>query len=359
MADPIREAIRDRALSAGFDAVGFAEASLGAEARAGIGEFIARGYHGDMGWLASTAQRRGDPRALWPEARSVVVLGMSYAPDEDPLAITRRSERGAVSVYARGRDYHDIVKRRLKALARFIAARWPGELKVFVDTAPVMEKPLAEQAGIGWQGKHTNLVSRQFGSWLFLGEILLSVELPADAPETDHCGHCRACLDICPTKAFPAPYRLDARRCISYLTIEHPGSIPEPLREAIGNRVYGCDDCQLACPWNKYAQRAQLPDFDVRNGLDSATLVELFGWSEDEFRQRHAGSSILRIGYLRWLRNLAVALGNAPAAPEVLMALRARADHPSELVREHVAWALQRQRRQESPLSRNAGEGRG
>ena len=343
MPDLIREAIRDRALASGFDAVGFAEAYLDAEARAGLGEFIARGYHGDMGWLAGTAARRGDPRALWPEARTVVVLGVNYAPADDPPAGAGGRDCGVVSVYARGRDYHDTLKRRLKTLAHWIEERWPGALKLFVDTAPVMEKPLAERAGLGWQGKHTNLVSRDFGSWVFLGEIYLSLALEPDAAETDHCGSCRRCLDACPTGAFPAPYQLDARRCISYLTIEHLGAIPEELRSAIGNRVYGCDDCQLACPWNKYAQRAPLPDFDVRNGLDSATLVELFGWSEEQFRQRHAGSAILRIGYLRWLRNLAVALGNSPRSATVQAALRARADHPSELVREHVAWALRQQ----------------
>jgi epoxyqueuosine reductase len=217
----IREAIRDRALATGFDAVGFAEAHLDRSARDGLGEFLARGYHGDMGWLAATAERRGDPLALMPEARSVVVLGVNYAPSEDPAALVGRPERGAVSVYARGRDYHDTLKRRLKALARWIEGNWPGSLKLFVDTAPVMEKPLAERAGLGWQGKHTNLVSRDFGSWLFLGEIYLSLALEPDAAASDHCGSCRRCLDACPTAAFPAPHQLDARRCISYLTIEH------------------------------------------------------------------------------------------------------------------------------------------
>src|SRR5215510_12930057 len=232
MADLIREAIRDRALACGFDAVGFAEPRLAAEARAGLHEFIARGYHGDMGWLAGTATRRGDPGALWPEARTIVVLGVSYAPEDDPLALTDRPERGAISVYARGRDYHDTLRRRLKALAQWIEQHWPGALKLFVDTAPVMEKPLAQAAGLGWQGKHTNLVSRQYGSWLFLGAIFTTLTLTPDHPEADHCGSCQACLEICPTAAFPAPYRLDARRCISYLTIEHKGAIPLALRPA-------------------------------------------------------------------------------------------------------------------------------
>src|SRR5258708_14421604 len=262
--DTARAQIRDRALALGFDAIGFTTPALGAAARRNLGEYLRRGYHGDMGWLAAKAERRGDPRALWPEARSVVVLGMSYAPHEDPLAVTRRGEHGAVSVYARGRDYHDIMKPRLKALARWIAATWPGELKVFVDTAPVMENPLAERAGIGWQGRHPSLVSRGLGSWLLLGEIFLAQELSPNAPETDHCGSCRACLDACPTKAFPAPHRLDARRCISYLTIEHKGHIDAALRPLIGNRIYGCDDCLAVCPWNKFAGVAPQAGFAPR-----------------------------------------------------------------------------------------------
>src|SRR5919206_3221589 len=242
MTDPIREAIRDQALASGFDAVGFAEARLEAEARAGLGEFIARGYHGDMGWLAGTAARRGDPQQLWPEVRSVVVLGVNYGPAEDPLAALAAKDRGTISVYARGRDYHDVIKGKLKELAGFFAARSGADVKVFVDTAPVMEKPLAAAAGLGWQGKHTVLVSRAFGSWLFLGSIFTTAALPPDAPEPERCGSCRRCLDVCPTDAFPAPFRLDSRRCISYLTIEHKGHIAPDLREGIGNRVFGCDD---------------------------------------------------------------------------------------------------------------------
>ena len=256
MTADIRDAIRAEALARGFDAVGFADASLADEARADLAEFLARGYHGEMDWLATHAARRGDPQTLWADARTVVVLGLNYGGGDEGDA---EGDCGIVSIYARGRDYHDTVKKRLKALARWIAERWPGELKVFVDTAPVMEKPLAQQAGIGWQGKHTNLVSREFGSWLFLGEIYLSLELESDAAEEDHCGSCRQCLDACPTKAFPAPYRLDARRCISYLTIEHKGMIDPELRPLIGNRIFGCDDCLAVCPWNKYARATAEP----------------------------------------------------------------------------------------------------
>src|SRR6516165_9646622 len=286
MADPIREAIRDRALAGGFDAVGFAEACLAGEARAGLGEFIARGYHGDMGWLAETAARRGDPQALWLEARTVVVLGVSYAPEEDPLALARAPDRGILSVYARGRDYHDTLKRRLKNLAHWIDEQWPGALKLFVDTAPVMEKPLAQLAGLGWQGKHTNLVSRDFGSWLFLGEIFLRLALEPDAAERDHCGACRRCLDACPTAAFPAPYQLDARRCISYLTIEHKGMIPVDLRPAIGNRIFGCDDCLAVCPWNKFAQAARHTKLAALDSAASPPLDELLALDDRQFRSR-------------------------------------------------------------------------
>ena len=341
MADPIREAIRDRALATGFDAVGFAEARLGAEARAGLGEYIARGYHGDMGWLAGTADRRGDPRVLWPEARTVVVLGINYAPQEDPLAVLGAREHGAVSVYAQGRDYHDTLKRRLKALAHWIEAHWPGALKLFVDTAPVMEKPLAERAGLGWQGKHTNLVSRRFGSWLFLGEIYLSLEIEPDAAEPDHCGSCRRCLDACPTAAFPAPHRLDARRCISYLTIEHKGMIPVELRSAIGNRIFGCDDCLAACPWNKFAQAAHEPDFQPREELTAPRLAELATLDDAAFRKLFAGSPVKRTGRDRFLRNVLIAIGNAtPGDRQLLSAARRCLDDPSPLVRAAAVWAF-------------------
>jgi epoxyqueuosine reductase len=331
----IREAIRAEALVRGFDAVGFAEAALAGSARAGLAEFLARGYHGEMGWMASRTEQRGDPRALWDEARTVIVLGMNYGAAVEPAA----SDTGVVSIYARGRDYHDTVKKRLKALARWVAERWPGELKVFVDTAPVMEKPLAQQAGIGWQGKHTNLVSREFGSWLFLGEIYLSIALEPDAAESDHCGSCRACLDACPTQAFPAPYRLDARRCISYLTIEHKGVIPAELRPLIGNRIYGCDDCLAACPWNKYARTATEPDFLPRAELTAPRLAELAGLDDAAFRRMFAGTAIKRIGRDRFLRNVLIAIGNS-GEPALVEAARKCLDDASPLVRAAAVWAF-------------------
>jgi epoxyqueuosine reductase len=341
--DPIRAAIRDRALATGFDAVGFAEARLEEEARAGLSEFIARGYHGDMGWLAGTAARRSEPRELWREARTVVVLGVNYAPGEDPLAPARMTDRGVVSVYARGRDYHDTLKRRLKALAHWIENHWPGALKLFVDTAPVMEKPLAQSAGLGWQGKHTNLVSRQFGSWLFLGEIYLSLQLEPDAAESDHCGSCRRCLDACPTAAFPEPHQLDARRCISYLTIEHKGMIPRELRPAIGNRIYGCDDCLAVCPWNKFARAASEPDFLPRAELTAPRLVELALLDDAAFRKLFAGSPVKRTGRDRFLRNVLIAIGNADAGdPQLIAATRRGLEDSSPLVRAAAVWALSR-----------------
>jgi epoxyqueuosine reductase len=341
--DAIREAIRDRALAMGFDAVGFAGARLAGKARADLGEFLQRGYHGDMGWLADTAERRGDPKALWPEARTIVVLGLNYAGEEDPLAAAADPERGAISVYARGRDYHDTLKRRLKTLARWIAGRWPGALKVFVDTAPVMEKPLAQEGGLGWQGKHTNLVSREFGSWLFLGEIYLSLALTPDAAESDHCGGCRRCLDACPTNAFPAPYRLDARRCISYLTIEHKGPIPYELRPLIGNRIFGCDDCLAVCPWNKFARASEEPEFLPRAGLTAPLLAELAGLDDAGFRARFAGTAVKRIGRNHLLRNVLIAIGNVPhPTSELVAATRHALDDPSPLVRGAAVWAFGR-----------------
>jgi epoxyqueuosine reductase len=341
--DEIREAIREAALAMGFDAVGFAEARLAEKARADLGEFLRRGYHGDMGWLAATAERRGNPQTLWPEARTIVVLGLNYASADDPLAAAADPGRGAVSVYARGRDYHDTLKRRLKALARWIAGRWPGELKVFVDTAPVMEKPLAEAAGLGWQGKHTNLVSRALGSWLFLGEIYLSLALAPDDRESDHCGACRRCLDCCPTNAFPAPYRLDARRCISYLTIEHKGPIAHELRPLIGNRIFGCDDCLAVCPWNKFARATEEPEFLPRAGLTAPLLAELAALDDARFRARFAGTAVKRIGRNRFLRNVLIAIGNVPRpGKELIEAARRSLDDPSPLVRGAAVWAFGR-----------------
>src|SRR3954469_9598655 len=341
----IREAIRAEALAIGFDAVGFAPAHLADAARAGLREFIERGYHGDMGWLAGHRARRGDPRTLWPEARPVGGLGVHYGPEDDPLAGADDPERGMISVYARGRDYHDTIKKRLKALARWIMARWPGELpgglKVFVDTAPVMEKPLAQVAGLGWQGKHTNLVSRGFGSWLFLGEIYLSLTLPPDPPESDHCGACRRCLDICPTDSFPAPHRLDARRCISYLTIEHKGPIPRELRPLIGNRIFGCDDCLSVCPWNKFAQAGREARLATREAMRAPRLAELSRLDDAQFRARFTKSGVKRTGRERFLRNVLIAIGNSGDVTLVPEAKRLL-DDPSPLIRGAAVWALAR-----------------
>jgi epoxyqueuosine reductase len=342
--ETVREAIRDRALALGFDAVGFAPASLGQEARDRLGAFLAEGMHGDMGWMAEKAERRGDPRALWPEARTVIALGLSYAPHEDPRRMLGHADRGVVSVYARGRDYHDVVKGRLKALAQWIHRTHGNEVKVFVDTAPVMEKPLAERAGLGWQGKHTNLVSREHGSWLFLGEVYTTLELPPDPPGEDRCGSCRRCLDACPTSAFPAPHRLDARRCVSYLTIEHKGPIPEELRPLMGNRIYGCDDCLAACPWNKFARRTREAAFLPRAELTAPRLADLARLDDASFRQVFSGSPIKRIGRDRFVRNVLVALGNSGDRGQA-DAAEALLDDPSEVVRDAASWALARLRK--------------
>jgi epoxyqueuosine reductase len=302
---------------------------------------IGEGHHGTMDWLAETAERRGNPAALWPEARSIIALGMNYGSDADPLATLADRHAGTISVYARNRDYHDLIKGALKRIASTFAARAGAEVKVFVDTAPVMEKPLAEAAGIGWQGKHTNLVSRELGSWLFLGVIFTTAELPQDSPEADHCGSCRACLDVCPTNAFPAPYRLDARRCISYLTIEHKGPIPRELRPPIGNRIYGCDDCLAVCPWNKFAVAGRQAKLQARADLIAPQLAELARLDDAAFRQLFSGSPIKRIGRGRFVRNVLVAIGNScdPAfAPEC----RALLDDSDPLVRGAAVWALHR-----------------
>jgi len=341
MTAEIKAAIRDEALRLGFDAVGFAPPLLAPEARANLAEYLAHGYHGDMGWLAHRSDERTAPQALWPEAKSVVVLGLNYGPTEDPLAVLERKERGAISVYAQARDYHDIVKSRLKALARFIAARWPGPLKVFVDTAPVMEKPLAQQAGLGWQGKHTNLVSRGFGSWLFLGEIYLALDLPPDEAETDHCGACHRCLDVCPTGAFPAPYRLEARRCISYLTIEHKGHIPAGLRPLMGNRIYGCDDCLAVCPWNKFARATREPGLRPRDALQAPRLAELAALDDAAFRALFSGSPVKRIGRDRFVRNVLIAIGNS-GDPNLVSSVMPRLADAAPLVRAMAVWALGR-----------------
>ena len=337
----------------GFDAVGISAGDTG-EAGARLQAWLEQGRHGEMDYMARHARLRAEPRRLLPEsagpALRVISARMDYRSRGDRADWIdrewRRSADGAaavVSIYARGRDYHKVLRTRLQRLAERIAQAAPAAaLRACTDSAPVFEVEFARAAGLGWRGKHTLLLAGDAGSMFFLGEIVTDLPLPVDAPAGEHCGSCRRCIDICPTRAIVGPYQIDARRCISYLTIEHRGAIPEELRPLIGNRVYGCDDCQLACPWNKFARASELPDFDVRHGLDRATLVELFAWTEPEFRDRHAGSAILRIGYQRWLRNLAVGLGNAPTSPSVVAALRARADSPSALVREHVAWALSR-----------------
>jgi len=334
--------IRAEALRLGFDTVGFTQAVLPLEARVRLDRFLAEGMHGEMGWMADRAAQRAHPRALWPEAVSVIALGLNYAPAEEPLAVLAQRDRAAISAYARNRDYHDVVKRRLKALGRWMVARWAGtELKVFVDTAPVMEKPLAQRAGLGWQGKHTNLVSRSHGSWLFLAEVYPPLELPADAAEMDHCGRCRRCLAACPTDAFPAPYRLDARRCISYLTIEHKGPIPEEFRAAMGNRIYGCDDCLAVCPWNKFARAHSEPAFAPRSELDAPRLAELAALDDAGFRALFNGSPVKRIGRDRFVRNVLIAIGNS-GAPELRPVAQTLTEDPDPVVAEAARWAAAR-----------------
>lgn len=336
-----KAAIRAEALALGFDAVGVAPASTSEAAKRRLGEFLSQGRHGDMGWMADTAERRADPNRLWPEARSVIVLAVNYGPAEDPLDMLDRPKLGNISVYARNRDYHDTLKKRLKRLARWLVEREGCQVKVFVDTAPVMEKPLAQAAGLGWQGKHTNLLSRDLANWFFLGSVFTDLELAPDAPEVDHCGSCRACLDACPTAAFPAPYQLDARRCISYLTIEHKGHIAREFRAPLGNRIYGCDDCLAVCPWNKFAQRSAEPDFLPRAELTAPRLADLAALDDASFRQVFSGSPIKRIGRDRFLRNVLIAIGNS-GAPESVPVLRPLLDDPSPLVRAMAIWALGR-----------------
>jgi epoxyqueuosine reductase len=339
--DPLRALIDREARRAGFDAVAVTTPDAIPLASARLAEFVADGFHGSMGWIAETLQRRGEPTALWPEVRSIIVLAMNYGPDHDPRTILAKRERAAISVYAQNRDYHDVMKGRLKEIAGKIVARAGGDVKVFVDTAPVMEKPLAEAAGLGWQGKHTNLVSRAHGSWLFLGTIFTTAELAADAAEEDHCGSCRACLDACPTNAFPAPYRLDARRCISYLTIESKGPIPHEFRAAIGNRIYGCDDCLAACPWNKFAQAASEAKLAARDDLREPPLGDLLRLDELAFRSFFSGSPIKRIGRDRFVRNVLIAAGNS-ADSSLAGSVRALLGDTSPLVRGAAVWALSR-----------------
>jgi epoxyqueuosine reductase len=333
--------ISERALALGFDAVGFCRAELGEQARARLTDFLATGQHGDMGWLATRATARSDPRTLWPDARSVIALGLTYAPDEDPLATLALADRGTISVYARNRDYHDVVKGMLKQLAQFIVARFGPAVKVFVDTAPVMEKPLAERAGIGWQGKHTNLVSRAHGSWLFLGEIYTTLDIAPDDPHRDSCGTCARCLTICPTDAFPAPYRLNATRCISYLTIEHHGPIPHELRPLMGNRIYGCDDCLAVCPWNRFARATPHHRLRARAELTAPHLAELAGLDDAGFRTMFSGSPIKRIGRDRFVRNVLIAIGNSGNIALLAVAARLTGD-ANAVVADAANWACER-----------------
>ncbi len=311
------------------------------EAKRHFERFIAEGQHGDMDWLAGTAARRTDPHALWPDARAVIMLGLNYGPERDPLAILQRRALGAISVYAQGDDYHELIKAKLKAIARWLVANAGGDVKVFVDTAAVMEKPLAANAGLGWQGKHTNLVSRQHGSWLFLGAIFTTLALEPDEAEVDHCGTCQACLDICPTNAFPAPYRLDARRCISYLTIEHKGPIPRELRGAMGNRIYGCDDCLAVCPWNKFAAAGREAKLAARDALRAPSLSELARLDDAAFRALFSKSPVKRTGRDRFVRNVTIAIGNSGDATLAAEAERLLGD-ASPLVRGAAVWALGR-----------------
>ncbi len=336
-----RAVILAEARALGFQAAGVASAADAPADAAALREFVRLGYAGDMEWMPRTAARRSAPRALWPAARSVVVVGLDYGPAHDPLRLLREPSRGIVSAYAQGRDYHSVLKGRLRRLARHVVETFGAEVKLFVDTAPVMEKPLAARAGLGWQGKHTNLVSRRHGSWLFLGELFTTLELAPDEPEADHCGACRRCLDVCPTDAFPAPYRLDARRCISYLTIEHKGHIPAGFRAAMGNRIYGCDDCLAVCPWNKFARRTRELAFLPRAELTAPRLADLADLEDRSFRAIFSGSPIKRIGRDRFVRNVLIAIGNCGDAA-VLPAARRLLGDPSPLVRAMAVWASQR-----------------
>jgi epoxyqueuosine reductase len=333
------ELIRSTAKDLGFDVCEFAPVTGPWTAGEALRRFVAEGRHGTMDWMASTLERRVHPKAMWPEARSAVVVGMNYGPDHDPLATLAERSRATISVYAQGGDYHDLIKGRLKTLASVIHRRLRGEVRVFVDTAPVMEKPLGAMAGVGWQGKHTNLVSREFGSWLFLGVVLTTLDLPSGGPAEDACGTCRACLDICPTDALPAPYQLDARACLSYLTIEHAGPIPERYRKAMGNRIYGCDDCLAVCPWNKFASRGREAKLHAREALRAPALADLASLDDQGFRALFTASPVKRIGRDRFVRNVLYAIGNS-ADVSLMPVAQARVDDPSEVVRDAAQWAI-------------------
>lgn len=337
----LKERLFSQAAALGFDAVRVTTPGAMQPAGERLAAFLEAGRHGDMAWMEANAERRSSPTELWPDVRTIVMLGMSYAPDEDPMRALDESDRGVISVYARGKDYHDILKGKLKQLAGFLASSAGADVKVFVDTAPVMEKPLAAAAGMGWQGKNTMLVSRRHGTWLFLGAIFTTAELPPDAPEADHCGSCRRCLDACPTAAFPAPYQLDARRCLAYLSIEHKGHIPVEFRRPMGNRVFGCDDCLAVCPWNKFAQQAREVRLAARPDLTAPSLAALARLDDAAFRQFFAGSPVKRTGRERFIRNVLVAIGNS-GLPSLAQAALPLLDDPSALVRGAAVWALSR-----------------
>ena len=342
--DELKRKLVARAREEGFDAARICRPWDVGHVPARLAEFLEAGRHGQMRWLAERSHWRGAPQVLWPEARSVIVLAESYTPEEDPLALLDRPDRGAISVYARGRDYHDVVKKRLKRLARWLiaeAGEAAPEVKVFVDTAPVPEKPLGQAAGLGWQGKHTNLLSRELGNWFFIGSIFTTLELESDAAESDHCGSCRACLDICPTDAFPAPYKLDARRCISYLTIEHKGPVAEELRPKLGNRIYGCDDCLAVCPWNKFAVQAREAKYHAREDLKAPELAELARLDDAGFRARFSGSPIKRIGRDRFVRNVLYAIGNS-GRPGLMGVAEGLCRDPDPVVADAARWAVVR-----------------
>src|SRR6202051_2580219 len=339
LARTLKAALTREARALGFDCAGVTDPAAIADAGRHFREFLDAGAHGDMDWLAAQPGRRADPSMLWAAVRPIIMLGVNYGPDENPLAILEHRTRGAISVYAQGDDYHDLIKKRLKTLARWLVATSGGEAKAVVDTAAVMEKPLAQAAGLGWQGKHTNLVSREFGSWLFLGAIFTTLDLPRDAADADHCGSCQACLDICPTAAFPAPYKLDARRCISYLTIESKGPIPHEFRKAIGNRIYGCDDCLAVCPWNKFAQTGRETKLAARENLRAPDLAELAGLDDAAFRAQFGKSPVKRIGRDRFVRNVLIAIGNSGDGSLAREAKRLMTDD-SPLVRGAAVWAL-------------------
>lgn len=339
MAQTLKSRIADEAKALGFDAVHFTTAAAAGGASEALGTFLAEGRHGDMAWLATTADRRKSPRALWPEAKSVILLGLNYGRTGDPLAVLNERSRGAISIYAQGADYHDVLKAKLKPLAARVQKIAGGDVKIFVDTAPVMEKPLAAKAGLGWQGKHTNLVSRDLGSWLFIGSIFTTAEIAPDAPEQDHCGACRRCLDVCPTRAFTAPYEIDARACISYLTIEHKGHIAPRYRKAMGNRIFGCDDCLAVCPWNKFARTSHETKLAVRAESDNPPLAELLSLDDAAFRARFRGTPIKRTGRDRFLRNVLIAAGNSGDG-SLVPQVEALLDDESPLVRAMAVWAL-------------------